>query len=59
MSGGELESCISDDGASRHLGSSNDSMTNYLECSGLVRTAGGELFPIEGVGDILLRFRSV
>ena len=55
---GELESWISDDGASRHMPSSHDSMTNYRECSGIIRTAGGEVFPIEGVGDILLRFPS-
>ena len=54
----ELESWISDDGASRHMTSSHDSMTNYRECSGIVRTAGGDIFPIEGVGDILLRFLS-
>ena len=52
----ELESWISDDGASRHITSSHDSMTNYRECSGTVRTAGGDVLPIEGVGDILLRF---
>ena len=55
---GELESWISDDGASRHMTSSHDLMTNYRECSGIVRTAGGEILPIEGVGDIYLRFRS-
>ena len=55
---GKLESWISDDGASRHMTSSQDSMTNYRECSGVVRTAGGEVLPIEGVGDILLRFLS-
>ena len=38
--------------------SSHDSMTNYRECSGIVRTAGGDVRPIEGVGDILLRFLS-
>ena len=39
--------------------SSNDSLTNYRECSGgIVRTAGGEILPIEGVDDIYLRFRS-
>ena len=42
---GELESWISDDHASRHMTLSHDSMTNYL-------------LPIEGVGDILLRFPS-
>ena len=36
--------------------SSHDLMTNYRECSGIVRTAGGDVLPIEGVGDILLRF---
>ena len=55
---GELESWISDDGASRHMTSSNDLMTNCRECSGIVRTAGGDVLPIEGVGDILLRFPS-
>ena len=55
---GELESWISDDGASRHMTSSHDSMTSYCECSGIVRTAGGDVLPIEGVGDILLRFPS-
>ena len=55
---GELESWISDDGASRHMTSSHDLMTNYRECSGIVRTAGGDVLPIEGVGDILLRFPS-
>ena len=52
---GKLESWISDDGASRHMTSSHDSMTNYRECSGTVRTAGGDVLPIEGV---LLRFPS-
>ena len=55
---GELESWISDDGASRHMTSSHDSMTNYREYRGNVRTAGGDVLPIEGVGDILLRFLS-
>ena len=53
---GELESWISDDGASRHMTSSHDSMTNYRECSGIVRTAGGNVLPTESVGDILLHF---
>ena len=55
---GELKSWISDDGASRHTTSPHDLMTNYCECSGIVRTAGGDVLPIEGVGDILLRFLS-
>ena len=55
---GELESWSLDDGALRHMTSSHDSMTNYRECSGIVRTAGGDVPPIEGVGDILLRFLS-
>ena len=55
---GELKSWISDDGASRHITSSHDLMINYRECSGIVRTAGGDALPIEGVGDILLRFPS-
>ena len=38
--------------------SSHDLMTNYRECSGIVRTAGGGVLPIEGVGDLLLRFLS-
>ena len=50
----ELKSWISDDGASRHMTSSHDLMTNYRECSGTVRTAGGDVLPIEGVRDILL-----
>ena len=54
---GELESWILDDGASRHMTSSHDSMTNCRECSGIVRTAGGDVLPIESAGDILLRFR--
>ena len=33
-------------------------MTNYRECNGIVRTAGGDVLPIEGVGDTLLRFLS-
>ena len=55
---GELESWISDDGVSRHMTSSHDSMINYRECSGIIRTAGGDVLPIEGVGGILLRFPS-
>ena len=55
---GELESAISDDRTLRHMTSSHDSMTNYRECSGIVRTAGGDVLPIEGVGDIFLRFLS-
>ena len=55
---GELESWISDDGTSRHMTSSHDLMTNYHDYSGIVRTAGGDELPIEGVGDILLRFPS-
>ena len=51
---GELESLILDDGASRHMTSSHDSMINYHECSGTDRTAGGDVLPIEGIGDILL-----
>ena len=42
---GELESWISDDGASRHMTSSHDFMTNYRECSGIVKTAGGDILP--------------
>ena len=55
---GELESWISDDGASRHMASSHDSITDYHECSAIVRTAGGDVPTIKGVGDILLRFLS-
>ena len=55
---GELESWISDNGASRHMTSSHDSMTSYRKCSGTLRIAGGDLLPIEGIGDILLRFLS-
>ena len=55
---GELKSWISNDGASRHMTSSQDLMTNYHECSGMVSTAGGDVLPIKGVGDILLRFLS-
>ena len=36
--------------------SSHDSITNHRECSGIVRT--GDVLPIEGVRDILLRFLS-
>ena len=38
--------------------SSHELMTIYRECSGINRTAGGDVLPIEGVGDILLRFPS-
>ena len=38
--------------------SSHELMANYRECSGIVRAAGGDVLPIEGVGDILLRFPS-
>ena len=38
--------------------SSHDLMSSYRECSRIVRTAGGDVLPIEGVGDILLRFPS-
>ena len=55
---GGLDSWISDDGASRHITSPHDLMANYRECSGIVRTAGGDVLPIDGVGDILLRFPS-
>ena len=55
---GELESWISDGGASRHMTSSHDSMTNYRKYSRNVRIAGGDVLPIEGVGDTLLRFLS-
>ena len=55
---GELESWISDDGASRHMTPSHDSMSNYREYSRNVRTAGGDVLPIEVVGDNLLRFLS-
>ena len=55
---GELESWISDDGASRHMTSSLDSMTNYRECNGTVRTTGGDVLPTEGIRNILLRFPS-
>ena len=54
----ELESWISDDSASRHMTSSHEFMTNYRECSGIVRTASGDVLPIEGVGDIFRRFPS-
>ena len=54
----ELELWVSDDGASRHMTSSHELMTNYGECSGIARTAGDDVLPIEGVGDILLRFPS-
>ena len=55
---GELESWISDDGTSRHMTSSHDSIINYRECSGIVRTAGGDVLSIEGVGNIFLHFLS-
>ena len=38
--------------------SSHDSMTIYREYNINVRTAGGDVLPIEGVGDTLLRFLS-
>ena len=38
--------------------SSHDSETNYRECNEIVRTAGGDVLPFEGVGGILLRFLS-
>ena len=38
--------------------SSHDSITDYHECSAIVRTAGGDVLTIKGVGDILLRFLS-
>ena len=31
---------------------------NYRECSGVVRTADGDIIPIKGGGDILFRFLS-
>ena len=40
---GELESWISDGGASRHMTSSHDSTTNYREYSRNVRTTGGDV----------------
>ena len=55
---GELEWCISDDGTSRYMTSSHDSMINYRECSGIVRTAGCDVLSIEGVEDIFLHFLS-
>lgn len=55
---GELEPWISDYSASRHARSSHDVVTNYREYSGNVRPAGGEIFPIEGVGDILFRIQT-
>lgn len=55
---GGLESWIPDDGTSRQMTSSTDSMTNYRECSGIVRIAGGEIIPIEAVGEIILHFCS-
>ena len=47
-----------DDGASRHMTSLHDSMTDYGECSRIVTTTGGDVLPIEGVGAIFLRFLS-
>lgn len=47
-----------DDGASRHMKSSDNLVTKYRKCSGIVRTAGDEVLPIEGVGNIYLRFGS-
>ena len=38
--------------------SSRDLMTNYCESSCIVRTAGGDVLPIEGVGDTILRYSS-
>ena len=38
--------------------SSHELMTNYRECSGIVRAASGDVLPIEGVGDIFRRFPS-
>ena len=38
--------------------SSHDSMTNYRECSGIVRAAGGDVLPTEGVGGIIHCFLS-
>ena len=52
---GELESKIYDEGASRHMTSSTNSMINCRECSGIVRTTGGEILPIEGVEGIFLQ----
>ena len=33
-------------------------MSNYRECDGVVRVANGVSLPIEGVGDILMSFKS-
>lgn len=55
---GGFESWMSDDGASRHMTSSTDLMTNYHECSGIIKIAVGEIIPIEFVEGILLHFCS-
>ena len=54
---GELESWISADGALRRMTLSHHLMTNYRECSGIVRTAGGNILPIEVLETFSSAFR--
>ena len=59
---GEIETWVVDSTATRHMAPNPVSMTNYRKCDGVVRTANDvandAALPIEGVGDILMSFRS-
>lgn len=46
---GELESWISDYSTSRQMTLSHDSMANYRECTGVIKTVGGEILPSKTV----------
>ena len=54
----ELYTWIVDSAATRHMTPSPVSMTNSREYDGVIRIANDVALPIEGVGDILMRFRS-
>ena len=49
---------ICDSGASCHMSHSSAGMLNYRESNANMRTASGEIYPIEGYGNLPLTFRS-
>ncbi|CAN0504225.1 unnamed protein product, partial [Scytosiphon promiscuus] len=59
QAGGASECWIFDSGASGHVTTNADHLTNFRQCQRFLRVASGSLLPIEGHGDLFVDFQSV
>eukprot|EP00983_Pelagomonas_calceolata_P006906 225413-Pelagomonas_calceolata.AAC.1 len=48
-----------DSGASHHMTPIRDAFVDFTPCTGPVQTYGGQHMPVEGVGRVVLRQRSL